>query len=53
MRGKTDEHQRQSKHDVPSTGQGAASALDALIKKRVPMPASPAATPAPAPSQKH
>jgi hypothetical protein len=29
---------RKGKPDVPSTGRGAASAMDALIKKRVPTP---------------
>jgi len=32
---------RKSSPDIPSTGQGAASALDALIKRRPPVPQGP------------
>jgi hypothetical protein len=40
---KQDEPQdpRKGKPRVPSTGRGAASALDALIKRRIPPPAPP------------
>ena len=37
MRRKTDEHKRRQQ-DVPSTGRGAASAMDALIKRRIAPP---------------
>jgi hypothetical protein len=52
MPAKTDEHKRKGKQDVPSTGRGAASAMDALIKRRVPPPGNPASAPAP-PGRKH
>jgi hypothetical protein len=40
MAGKQDDSHRQGKEKTrpPSTGRGAASALDALIKRRVPPP---------------
>jgi hypothetical protein len=39
MRRKTDEHKRKGRQqDVPSTGRGAASAMDALIKRRIAPP---------------
>jgi hypothetical protein len=47
MRPKQDDSsKRKSKPDVPSTGRGAASAMDALIKRRVP-PAPHVASPQP------
>jgi hypothetical protein len=48
MRSKPDDSssKRKSKPDVPSTGRGAASAMDALIKRRVP-PAPHVAAPQP------
>lgn len=52
MAGKHDEsHKRKEKPRPPSTGRGAASALDALIKGRVPPP-GPQGQPQP-PSKKH
>ena len=42
MGGKHDEsHKRKEKPRSPSTGQGADSAMDALIKRRVPPPGQP------------
>jgi hypothetical protein len=38
MGGKTDEQKHRRRQDAPSTGRGAASALDALIKQRIPRP---------------
>jgi len=41
MRQKQDHgEKRKARSDVPSTGRGAASAMDALIKRRVPAPGS-------------
>lgn len=42
-----------AKPDVPSTGRGAASAMDALIKQRVPAPPRAGAPPPPARPEKH
>lgn len=52
MTAKQDEsHKRQSKPKSPSTGRGAASALDALIKRRVAAPGQ--GHPPPSSSKKH
>jgi hypothetical protein len=37
-RGQDGARKRKSSPEIPSTGQGAASALDALIKRRLPAP---------------
>lgn len=53
MRAKQDHgEKRKPRPDVPSTGRGAASAMDALIKGRVPAPGSGNA-PQPATPKKH
>lgn len=44
---------RRGKPNVPSTGSGAASAMDALIKKRVPAPGGDAPPPPPRSAKKH
>ena len=52
MTAKQDEsHKRQSKPKSPSTGRGAASALDAMIKRRVAAPGQ--GHPPPSSSKKH
>jgi len=45
-------HKRKEKPRAPSTGQGAASAMDALIKGRVPPPSQQGQPPEP-PPKKH
>lgn len=41
MRAKTEAPKRKGRQDVPSTGRGAASAMEALIKRRIPPPEDP------------
>jgi hypothetical protein len=54
MGGKHDENQkRKQKPRSPSTGRGADSAMDALIKRRVPPPGQQAQPPQPPVKKKH